>query len=59
MKFINHPVVCDSLYNPDKPYPKNFKRLALHAKFLEFKDLKGKTIKVESPLPVEFKEVIK
>jgi 23S rRNA pseudouridine1911/1915/1917 synthase len=54
MKFLNHPVVCDSLYNPDKPCPKGISRLALHAKSIEFKDLKGKTIKVESSLPKEF-----
>ncbi len=59
MKFINHPVACDSLYNPGKPCPKGFKRLALHAKSIEFKDLKGKKTKVESPLPKEFEKMLK
>jgi len=59
MKFINHPVISDSLYNPDKPYPKGLDRLALHAKSIEFKDLKGKIVKVESPLPKEFGKIIK
>jgi len=54
MKFLNHPVVCDSLYNPKGPCPKEFLRMALHAKSIEFRNLKGKTIKVESPLPKEF-----
>jgi len=58
MKFINHPVVCDSLYNPEGVCPKGIKRLALHAMSIEFKDLKGKTIKIESPLPKEFKKVV-
>lgn len=58
MKFLNHPVACDSLYNPGKPYPAGFKRLALHAKSIEFKDLKGKIIKIESPLPKEFKSLM-
>lgn len=58
MKFINHPIVCDSLYNPDNPCPKGINRLALHAKSIEFKNLKGKIIKVESPLPKEFKSII-
>ena len=58
MKYLNHPVACDSLYNPGKPCPKGFKRLALHALSIEFKDLKDKTIKVESPLPKEFKKLI-
>ena len=59
MKFLNHPSVCDSLYNPNQPHPKEISRMALHAKSIEFKDLKGKTIKVESPLPSEFKKMIK
>jgi len=58
MKFINHPVVCDSLYNPNKPFPEGLKRLGLHAKSIEFKNLKGKIMKVESPLPKEFEKVV-
>lgn len=56
MKYLNHPVVCDSLYNPDNPCPKGISRVALHAKSIEFKNLKGETIKVESIIPKEFKE---
>jgi 23S rRNA pseudouridine1911/1915/1917 synthase len=59
MKYLNHPVVCDSLYNPDQPYPKGITRMALHAKSIEFKNLKGETIKVESPLPAQFKKFVK
>ena len=59
MKAINHPVTCDPLYNPKGACPKGIKRLALHAKSIEFKNLKGETIKVESPLPSEFKKVVK
>jgi len=58
MKFLNHPVACDSLYNPKGVCPKSISRLALHAKSIEFKDLKGKTIKVESTIPKEFKKVL-
>jgi 23S rRNA pseudouridine1911/1915/1917 synthase len=60
MKFFSHPVACDSLYNPGKPWLQGFTRLALHARSIEFNlptktgDLKGKAIKVESPLPKEF-----
>jgi len=57
MKFLNHPVVGDSLYNPNGICPKGISRMALHAKSIEFKDLKGKVIKVESPIPKEFKMV--
>ena len=69
MKFLNHPVVCDSLYDPKGfcpilPFNKKgekiggLSRLALHAKSIEFKDIKGKIIKIESPLPKEFKKII-
>ena len=58
MKFINHPVVCDSLYNPNGLCPKGLKRLALHAKSIEFQNLKGKIIKIESPLPKEFINIL-
>ncbi len=59
MKFINHPVACDSLYDPRKPCPPGFKRLALHALSIEFKNLKAKTIKIEATLPKEFKKFLK
>lgn len=57
MKYLNHPVVCDSLYNPEGECPKGLKRMALHALSIEFKDLKGHTLKIESPLPKEFKKL--
>jgi len=56
MKYLNHPVACDSLYNPNGPCPKGMKRLALHAKSIEFQNLSGKTVKVESPLPKELRK---
>jgi len=54
MKFLNHPIACDSLYNPRGICPSKIKRLALHASSIEFKDLKDKVVKVQSPLPKEF-----
>lgn len=59
MKYLNHPIVCDSLYDPKGFCPKGLDRLALHAKSIEFKDLKGKVIKVESPVPKEITKVVK
>ncbi len=66
MKYLNHPVVCDSLYNPDNSCPVGISRMALHAKSIEFNlpagrqgDPKGKMIKIESFLPLEFKKMIK
>lgn len=59
MKYINHPVVCDSLYNPGASCPKGIKRMGLHAQAIEFKNLKGETVKVVSEIPEEFQKVIK
>lgn len=59
MKYINHPIVCDPLYNPNGPCLKGLKRLALHAESIEFKNLKGKTMKIESSLPREFVKITK
>lgn len=59
MKYLNHPVVCDNLYNPEGDCPKGLKRMALHAKSIEFKDLKGKVVKIESPLPLVFRKMVK
>jgi 23S rRNA pseudouridine1911/1915/1917 synthase len=59
MKYLNHPVACDSLYNPKGVCPKSISRLALHAKSIEFKNLKGETVKVESKVPKEFLGVLK
>ena len=53
MKYLNHPVVCDALYDPEGPCPKGFDRMALHARSIEFKVGK-KVLKVESPIPKEF-----
>ena len=58
LKFLNHPVACDELYNPDQPCPAGLSRLALHAKSIEFKNLKSEMVKVESLLPREFKKLI-
>ena len=70
MKYINHPIAGDNLYNPDGPIPLpnlplrrgrqggGTSRMMLHASSIEFKNLKGRIIKVESPLPKEFKKVI-
>lgn len=59
MKYLNHPVVCDALYDPKGFCPKSLNRLALHAKSIEFKDLKNKIVKIESKLPKEFTEFLK
>jgi len=59
LKFINHPIVCDSLYNPGASSPKGLKRMGLHAKSIEFRNIKGEIIKLESKIPKEFEKLIK
>ena len=58
MKYLNHPVVCDSLYAPKEYCPKDFKRLMLHAKSIEFENQKGKKIKIEASSPKEFEKYL-
>ncbi len=62
MKYIQHPVVCDTLYSTKKGFSLGFKRLALHASKIEFLlpgGKKGKKMVVESPLPADFKKALK
>jgi 23S rRNA-/tRNA-specific pseudouridylate synthase len=58
MKYLNHPVVGDALYNEDGIGIKGIDRMMLHAKSIKFKNLSGDIIKIESPLPEEFKNLI-
>jgi len=58
MKYLNHPVTGDTLYNREGSTPKEIKRMALHAHKIEIKNLKGEDIIIESPLPKEFKKVL-
>jgi 23S rRNA pseudouridine1911/1915/1917 synthase len=59
MRYINHPVVSDPLYRGAKDYALGMKRLALHAYSITFRLANGEQKTVESPLPVDFKKVIK
>lgn len=51
---LHHPVVGDSLYAEGKPYALGFERTALHAKHIEFSDVKGERIKLDAELPADF-----
>jgi 23S rRNA pseudouridine1911/1915/1917 synthase len=57
-KAINHPVVCDGLYAPEKilekPDALGFKRNALHAYSIEFTNCAGKKVMVKAPVPDDF-----
>lgn len=58
-KAINHPVVGDKLYAPHHPEVLGFDRVALHARSINFIDIDGKEVKVEAPLPKDFKAALK
>ena len=58
LKAIHHPIVCDSLYAPNRPCALGFSRLALHARFITFSNSEGKTITVEAPLPEDFGQAL-
>lgn len=58
-KAIHHPVVGDQLYAEGKPFLLGFKRHALHAYRLEFKNLEGETISIEAPYPEDFVKAMK
>ncbi len=51
---IQHPVVGDTLYGPNRPKALGFERTALHARSIEFDNVAGKHIRVEAPLPEDF-----
>ena len=55
---LHHPVVCDSLYAPSKPALLNFKRLALHARSLTFKDVSGDQHQVLAEYPEDFRQAM-
>jgi len=65
MKYDNHPLVADHLYagkrfdreNPEKNL--FFEKQALHAYKIKFKNLDGKELELESPLPEKFLEAEK
>lgn len=57
-KAIHHPVLCDTLYAPNNPRALGLQRLALHARALEVALPSGGSLKVEAPLPEDFKRAL-
>lgn len=58
-KYIQHPVIADTLYARTKPKLLGFQRFALHAYSLEFKDMEGFTQKIEANFPADFVAALK
>lgn len=59
MRYINHPVVSDPIYRGAKDKALGMKRMALHAYSATFTLSNGEIKTVESPLPADFKKVLK
>ncbi len=59
LKYLNHPVVSDTLYAPRRPQALGFKRQALHAFHLECTLLNGKIASFEAPYPEDFSSAVK
>ncbi len=54
MKFIQRPIVSDTLYAPTKSGALGFSRVALHARKISFLDLGGSKVEIEAPYPEDF-----
>lgn len=54
MQSIGHPVVADPIYAPSRPKLLGYKRLALHALRIVFKDLGGRSHEIVAPIPHDF-----
>jgi len=59
MRYINHPVVSDPIYGGSRENTLGMNRLALHAYSITFSLPNGEEKTVESPLPADFKKVVK
>jgi 23S rRNA pseudouridine1911/1915/1917 synthase len=59
MRYANHPIISDPIYRGTKEKALDFDRLALHAYSISFTLPSGKSIKIEAPLPADFKKVEK
>jgi 23S rRNA pseudouridine1911/1915/1917 synthase len=58
-KAIGYPVVCDSLYAPNRGCALGFGRTALHSRYIEFKKPDGEILKIEVPYPPDFVKAVK
>lgn len=59
MKAINHPLVSDSLYAPNRGQSLGFRRTALHSKEVTFRGIDGEGHAVTAPYPEDFEEARK
>lgn len=55
---IGNPIVSDSLYAEGKPEVLGFKRPALHAHKIYFKEMEGEQVSYEAEMPEDFKKAL-
>jgi 23S rRNA pseudouridine1911/1915/1917 synthase len=58
LKAIEKPIVCDSLYAPNRDCLLGFKRLALHAREISFYDLNDERKTVTADYPEDFEKAL-
>lgn len=58
LKFINHPIVADSLYRGKRKEVLGLDRTALHAYAIEFNDIDGNTISVSTPVSKDLQDAV-
>jgi 23S rRNA pseudouridine1911/1915/1917 synthase len=59
LRAIEKPIVCDSLYAPNRECILGFGRLALHARQISFFDTEGERVTVEAEFPEDFEKALK
>lgn len=58
LRAVERPIVCDSLYAPNRECILGFGRLALHARQISFFDTDGERVTVEADFPEDFEKAI-
>ena len=58
MKYLQKPIVSDSLYVPNLRKALGFDRVALHARKITFIGLDGEQISIEAPYPGDFDQAL-
>lgn len=58
LKYIQHPIVCDSLYAPGKPCLPGLSRQALHAAELVLPTPTGPALALRAPYPADFQAAL-
>lgn len=58
LKYIEHPIIADPLYAPNREKLLGFERLALHAHSVSFINISGEPVSVKAPYPEDFKNAI-